>query len=209
MEAYLNWNKRCEVILRVANALNYFHNHAPIRVIHADVRPQNLLFNESLDHRLSYLGSARHLAINKTDYVIVDTVYVTTGNKDFYYQDKKQSTGKETAQGTKIDKRQGRAWANWLEGTCLNINDPTIDVDSSLISRFINIGLLCVQANAADRPTMDEVVGMFAAQSNTLPLPKNPVSSWMIEEDSDYANGVSDDYDVGAVEEFVSELSPR
>lgn len=78
MEAYLNWNKRYEVILGVANALNYLHNPAPIRVIHADVRPQNLLFNESLDHRLSYLGSARHLAINETDYVIVDRVDVTT-----------------------------------------------------------------------------------------------------------------------------------
>lgn len=95
-----------------------------------------------------------------------------------------------------------------MEGTCSNITDPTIDADSSLISRLINIGLLCVQANAADRPTMDEVVGMFAAPSNTLPLLKNPLSSWMIKEDSDYANGVSDDYDVGSAEEFVSQLSP-
>lgn len=99
-----------------------------------------------------------------------------------------------------------------MEGTCSNITNPTIDAGSSLISRFINIGLLCVQANAADRPTMDEVVGMFGAPFNTLPLPKNPVSSWMMEEDSNDANGLFDDYDdynAGAVEEFVSELSPR
>ncbi|KAF5776753.1 putative protein kinase RLK-Pelle-DLSV family [Helianthus annuus] len=55
---------------------------------------------------------------------------------------------------------------NWLEGTVSNIIDPRIDVDSSTMTRFIEIGLLCVQENAADRPTMEEVVGMLLGSSS-------------------------------------------
>ena len=97
-----------------------------------------------------------------------------------------------------------------MAGTSSNIIDPTIDADSSLISRFIHIGLLCVQADPTDRPTMDEVIGVLLnSSSHTLPLPKNPVSSWMIEETSYNTKAEPDDYDAGAVEEFISELNPR
>ncbi|KAI3524087.1 hypothetical protein L1887_02734 [Cichorium endivia] len=230
MEAHFNWNKRYEVILGVANALVYLHNHAPIRVIHADVRPQNLHFNKSLDHKLSFLGSARHSPINETDCVNVDRMNVTTGYMAPEYMIEGCLSTKADVFGfglIVLENVSGQrnylpfpetnenfvqyVWANWLGGTFSNIiSDPRIDADSSSISRFINIGLLCVQANADDRPTMDEVVGMLLDRwSNTLPLPKNPVSSWMIEEDSDHKNVVSDDYDSRAAGEFLAELSPR
>ncbi|KAM0020348.1 putative non-specific serine/threonine protein kinase [Helianthus debilis subsp. tardiflorus] len=62
---------------------------------------------------------------------------------------------------------------NWLEGTVFNIINPRIDVDSSTMTRFIEIGLLCVQEDAADRPTMEEVVGMLLGSSSlTLPVSK-------------------------------------
>lgn len=55
-------------------------------------------------------------------------------------------------------------------------------VDASLISEFhaletmrcVNMALLCVQENAADRPTMSDVVAMLSSESMTLPEPKHP-----------------------------------
>lgn len=60
---------------------------------------------------------------------------------------------------------------NWLEGTLSNIIDPRIDVDLILMTKFVEIGLLCVQENAKVRPTMKEVVGMLLGTfSLTHPL---------------------------------------
>ncbi|KAI3711912.1 hypothetical protein L1987_70461 [Smallanthus sonchifolius] len=61
----------------------------------------------------------------------------------------------------------------WLDGTLSDIIDPRIDIDSSSITRFFEIGLLCVQKLAKDRPTMEEVVGMLLGSlSHSLPVSK-------------------------------------
>ncbi|KAJ0698013.1 putative non-specific protein-tyrosine kinase [Helianthus annuus] len=59
----------------------------------------------------------------------------------------------------------------WLEGTLTNVIDPRIDADPILMTKFIEIGLLCVQERAAIRPTMKEVIGMLLGTlSLTLPV---------------------------------------
>ena len=40
--------------------------------------------------------------------------------------------------------------------------------------RCIHIGLLCVQENVVDRPTMASIVLMLSSYSLTLPLPSQP-----------------------------------
>lgn len=40
--------------------------------------------------------------------------------------------------------------------------------------RCIHIGLLCVQENVANRPTMASVVMMLSSSSLTLPIPSKP-----------------------------------
>lgn len=68
-----------------------------------------------------------------------------------------------------------------MEGTSSNILDPRIHGNPSSITRFIHIGLLCVQEDADKRPTMEEVVGMLTNSSSiNLPIPKEYVPPWMI-----------------------------
>lgn len=40
--------------------------------------------------------------------------------------------------------------------------------------KCVNIALLCVQENAADRPTMSDVVAMLSSEGVSLPVPKHP-----------------------------------
>ncbi|KAJ0040675.1 hypothetical protein Pint_26809 [Pistacia integerrima] len=68
-----------------------------------------------------------------------------------------------------------QAWRNWTEGTALNLIDPSLRVDSiSELMRFIRIGLLCVQENVVNRPTMASVVLMLTSYSLSLPIPSKP-----------------------------------
>ncbi|KAJ0725072.1 putative protein kinase RLK-Pelle-DLSV family [Helianthus annuus] len=101
---------------------------------------------------------------------------------------------------------------NWLEGTLTDIIDPRIDVNSIYMTRFLEIGLLCIQVDAEDRPTMEEVVSMLDSSSLTLLASK--IQAMVIKK---FSNGtttstpvdVDDDYDYEAHEDYISELSPR
>ncbi|XXG69355.1 hypothetical protein AAC387_Pa06g2245 [Persea americana] len=42
------------------------------------------------------------------------------------------------------------------------------------VLRFVHIGLLCIQEDATDRPTMASVVVMLGSTSMTLPHPTEP-----------------------------------
>ena len=69
-----------------------------------------------------------------------------------------------------------QAWKNWREGTTFNLVDPIVNNGSrNEIIRCIHIGLLCVQENVADRPTMAQVVLMLNSYSSSIPLPSKPL----------------------------------
>ena len=68
-----------------------------------------------------------------------------------------------------------QAWRNWRDGTPTNVIDPSLNkISPDEIIRCIHIGLLCVQENSADRPTMSTVVLMLNSNSFTLPVPSKP-----------------------------------
>ncbi|KAK8575332.1 hypothetical protein V6N12_063007 [Hibiscus sabdariffa] len=57
----------------------------------------------------------------------------------------------------------------------MNLIDSALRISSrSEMTRCIHIGLLCVQENVADRPTMASVVIMLNSNSLTLPMPSEP-----------------------------------
>ena len=43
-----------------------------------------------------------------------------------------------------------------------------------MIMRCMNIGLLCVQENAVDRPTMLDVIAMLSSKTKILAKPNHP-----------------------------------
>ena len=43
-----------------------------------------------------------------------------------------------------------------------------------MLVRYINVALLCVQENAADRPTMSDIVSIINNEHLELPSPKEP-----------------------------------
>ncbi|CAK9320954.1 unnamed protein product [Citrullus colocynthis] len=67
------------------------------------------------------------------------------------------------------------AWKNWRAGTTTNVIDSTLSIGSRIeMIRCIHIGLLCVQENITNRPTMTSVVMMLSSSSFTLPIPSKP-----------------------------------
>ena len=63
--------------------------------------------------------------------------------------------------------------------------DPTLaqSYSENEVIRCIHIGLLCVQEDPEDRPTMKTIVLMFNSYSVTLPVPQKPAFYNRTEED--------------------------
>lgn len=69
-----------------------------------------------------------------------------------------------------------QAWNLWKEGKALELVDSSVgeSYSASEVMRCIQVGLLCVQERAEDRPTMSSVVLMLSSENATMPQPKNP-----------------------------------
>ena len=67
-----------------------------------------------------------------------------------------------------------QAWGLWTDKKVLDLMDETLQ-DTCTANQFVkcvNIGLLCVQENPGDRPTMMNVIKMFDIETVNLPTPK-------------------------------------
>ncbi|KAI4321902.1 hypothetical protein MLD38_035229 [Melastoma candidum] len=70
----------------------------------------------------------------------------------------------------------GHAWLLWREGRELELihKPPGDSTLRSQMKRSIHVGLLCIQKNSEDRPSMSSVVFMLANEGTELPEPKQP-----------------------------------
>ena len=72
-----------------------------------------------------------------------------------------------------------QAWHLWHEGEAHELMDALVadSYDADEFLRYLHIGLLCVQEDAYDRPTMSSVVVMLKGESASLCQPKRPAFS--------------------------------
>ncbi|GLT76483.1 hypothetical protein SLA2020_481360 [Shorea laevis] len=99
-----------------------------------------------------------------------------------------------------------QAWRNWMERTTLNFVDSNLRNGSrSEMRRRIQLGLLCIQENAARRPTMASVVLRHGSNSVSLKVPSKPTYASL----SGGARGIYKGTNSIHSEFLTSDLSPR
>lgn len=75
-----------------------------------------------------------------------------------------------------VERLELQAWRLWKEGKGIELLDPSAGESYSPpeVLRCIQVGLLCVQEHAEDRPVMSNAVLMLGSETATMPHPKNP-----------------------------------
>ncbi|KAF2912124.1 hypothetical protein DAI22_11g233300 [Oryza sativa Japonica Group] len=193
--ALIDWHKRLAIIDGIAQGLLYLHKHSRLRVIHRDLKAGNILLDREMNPKIADFGLAKIFSTNDTEgntkrivgtYGYMAPEYASEGL--FSIKSDVFSFGVlilEIVRGKRTSSFHrygefinllGHAWQMWKDETWLQLVDPLLPTDSHTIEimRCINIALLCVQENAADRPTTSEVVAMLSNETMTLPEPKHP-----------------------------------
>ncbi|KAI6704341.1 hypothetical protein NL676_007303 [Syzygium grande] len=190
--ASLNWDRRHKIIMGVARGMLYLHEDSRL-VIHRELKAKDILLDSDMNPKISDLIMARLSELDQTQaeinqimgtYGYIMPEYVMNGN--FSIKSNVFSFGVlvlEIVSGQRNNHRMNNdmeilisyVWNNWSKGSISNIIDPSIVSSSSTeIERCIHIGLLCVQENAASRPTIASVLHMLNNHSVTLHVPSRP-----------------------------------
>ncbi|CAA2986123.1 G-type lectin S-receptor-like serine threonine-kinase LECRK3 [Olea europaea subsp. europaea] len=182
------WEERIRISLDIARGILYLHEECETRIIHCDIKPQNILMDEHRCAKISDFGLAKLLMLDQT--------YTNTGIRGTrgYVAPEWHMNLPVTVKADvysfgivlleiiccrrSVDRRLSeneailQEWVyNCYAAGELNKLVGYEDVDTRTLDRMIKIGIWCIQDEPSMRPSMKNVLLML---DGTLDIPVPP-----------------------------------
>ncbi|XP_042034611.1 PR5-like receptor kinase [Salvia splendens] len=194
LECTLGWDKLFEIALGIARGLEYLHQGCSTRILHLDIKPQNILLDKELCPKISDFGLAK-LCPNRSSILsmlvargtigyIAPEVFSRSLGEVSYKSDVysygmlvlEMVGGRTTVDPRDVDRTSEIYFPNYLYKQ-MEVNNAERDVEDGNLPvkrNMIVIGLWCIQTNPKDRPSMTRVVEMLEGKLGSLEVPPKP-----------------------------------
>uniref|UniRef100_A0A0E0LLR6 Uncharacterized protein n=1 Tax=Oryza punctata TaxID=4537 RepID=A0A0E0LLR6_ORYPU len=189
----LDWVTRFKIIEGVARGLQYLHQDSRKKIVHRDMKASNVLLDTDMNPKIGDFGLARLFGQDQTRDV-TNRIVGTFGHMSPEYVMRGQYSTKsdvfsfgvliiEIVTGQRNNRPYffeqnediiSTVWRSWSEGTVAKMIDHSLgkNYPEAEVLKCINIGLLCLQENPVNRPTMADIMVLLNSNaSSSTPAP--------------------------------------
>ncbi|VYS63117.1 unnamed protein product [Arabidopsis thaliana] len=203
MSTKIEWKTLYNIAVGVARGLEYLHNSCVSKIVHFDIKPQNILIDEDLCPKISDFGLAKLCKKKESIISMLDargTVgyiapemfsknYGGVSHKSDVYSygmvvlEMIGATKREEVETSATDK-SSMYFPDWVyedlerKETMRLLEDHIIEEEEEekIVKRMTLVGLWCIQTNPSDRPPMRKVVEMLeGSRLEALQVPPKPL----------------------------------
>ncbi|AES80582.1 putative glycerophosphodiester phosphodiesterase, protein kinase RLK-Pelle-LRK10L-2 family [Medicago truncatula] len=190
-------NTLFQIAIGIARGLEYLHQGCSSRILHLDIKPQNILLDENFCPKISDFGLAKICQMNDS----IVSIPGTRGTIGYMapevfsrafggvsYKSDVYSYGMlilEMIGGRKNYQTGGSCtsemyFPDWIykdleQGNDL-LNSLTIsEEENDMVKKITMVSLWCIQTNPLDRPPMNKVIEMLQGPLSSVTFPPKPV----------------------------------
>ncbi|WMV42036.1 hypothetical protein MTR67_035421 [Solanum verrucosum] len=167
-EFLLDWDTRFNIALGTAKGLAYLHEDCDVKIVHCDIKPENVLLDDHFLAKVSDFGLAK-LMTKKSDVFSYGMVLleIIGGRKNY-----------DPSQSSEKSHFPSYAFRMMEEGKLEDLIDRNLKVEEEdeRVSIAIKVALWCIQDDMSLRPSMAKVVQMLEGISH---VPSPPTASQM------------------------------
>ncbi|KAM3258536.1 hypothetical protein ACQJBY_050350 [Aegilops geniculata] len=204
----LEWDKLYEIAVGIARGLEYLHRGCNTRIIHFDIKPQNILLDQDFIPKIADFGLAK-LCNPKESYLLsMDGMRGTVGfiapevfSRRFGIVSTKSDVYSfgmvllEMVGGRKnlresVERESEVYFPDWVHTHLTQLGSlQPFDLGPAeheeIAKKMATIGLWCIQISPASRPTISKVLEMFERNIDQLEIPPKQFIYSPIQDDSD------------------------
>lgn len=194
----LGMEKLQNIATGIARGIEYLHQGCEQRILHFDIKPQNILLDNDFNPKISDFGLAKlcekgRSAVSMTaargtmGYIAPEVFSRHFGNvsykSDIYSFGMLllEMVGRRKNIDQTVQNISQVYFPEWAYGRLVNGEDLRIQVEEdgedNIAKKLAIVGLWCIQWNPVDRPSITFVLQMLEGNGENLNLPPNPFTS--------------------------------